>query len=74
MLTGTVKDLAGDELTVMTDPLDPAGLVKVRRKDVESVRPSPVSPMPAGLLNTFTEAEVLDLVAFLRAGGPPPRR
>ena len=71
VLTGTVKDLTGDEWTVMTDPLDPAGLVKVRRKDVESVRPSPVSPMPTGLLNTFTEAEVLDLIAFLRAGGPP---
>jgi hypothetical protein len=56
----------------MTDPFDPAGLVKVRRKDVESVRPSPVSPTPAGLLNTRPEADVLDLVAFLRAGGAPP--
>jgi putative heme-binding domain-containing protein len=72
-LIGTVKDLTGEEWTVMTDPLDPAGLVKVRRKDVESVRPSAVSPMPAGLLNGFTESEVLDLIAFLRGGGGTPR-
>jgi putative heme-binding domain-containing protein len=74
VLTGTVKDLTGDEWTVMTDPLDPAGLVKVRRTDVESVRPSPVSPMPTGLLNAFTEAEVLDLIAYLRSGSTPLRR
>lgn len=68
--TGVVKDLDGDELHVMTDPLDPARLVKVRRRDVESIRPSGVSAMPAGLLNSFTADEVLDLIAFLRAPGP----
>lgn len=74
VVTGIVKDLAGDELHVMTDPLDPAALVKVRRRDVESVRPSPVSPMPAGLLNSFTRDEVLDLLAYLRSpsGGRAP--
>jgi putative heme-binding domain-containing protein len=71
--TGVVKDLDGDELHVMTDPLDPAGLVKVRRRDVESVRPSDVSPMPAGLLNSFTADEVLDLIAYLRSRGDPKR-
>lgn len=73
VVTGVVKDLDGDELHVMTDPLDPAGLVKVRRRDVESVRPSPVSPMPAGLLNGFTADEVLDLIAYLRSRGEPKR-
>ena len=55
----------------MTDALDPAGLVKVRRSRVEKISPSAVSMMPAGLLNGFTREEVLDLIADLRSQGEP---
>jgi len=44
----------------------------VRREDVKSQRPSKLSPMPTGLLVTFTRDEILDLIAFLQA--PPPER
>jgi len=39
---------------------------------VKSQRPSKLSPMPTGLLVTFTRDEILDLIAFLQA--PPPER
>ena len=32
------------------------------------MRPSPVSPMPSGLLNTLTLDEILDLFAYLGFG------
>jgi hypothetical protein len=42
---------------------------KLLRSDIESSHPSPVSPMPRGLLDTLEEEEILDLVALLRGGG-----
>jgi hypothetical protein len=43
--------------------------VRVAKADIKSEAPSPVSPMPEGLLNPFTRGQVLDLMAFLDAGG-----
>jgi putative heme-binding domain-containing protein len=41
------------------------------RGEIASIGPSTVSPMPAHLLDTLSEGELLDLLAFLRAGGDP---
>jgi putative heme-binding domain-containing protein len=41
----------------------------IAKSDIVSMAPSPVSPMPANLLETLSEGELLDLLAFLRAGG-----
>ena len=41
----------------------------IAKADIASTSPSPVSPMLANLLDTLSEGEVLDLLAFLRAGG-----
>ena len=41
----------------------------VNRKNIESMKPSKVSMMPAGLLDTFKEDEVLDLMAYLLSRG-----
>jgi hypothetical protein len=54
---------------VMTDMLDPNGLVSVSHKKVEAIEKSKVSMMPAGLLDTFKQDEILDLVAYLLSRG-----
>jgi len=54
---------------VMTNMLDPNGQTKVNAKKVESMQKSKVSMMPKGLLDTFQEDEVLDLVAYLMSRG-----
>jgi putative heme-binding domain-containing protein len=41
---------------------------KIRRADVDTIRSSDLSPMPAGLLNILSSAEILDLLAYLQAG------
>ena len=41
------------------------------RPTIERQRPSPVSMMPAGLLNTLRRDEILDLMAYLKSGGDP---
>ena len=45
--------------------------IEVLLKDVEERRLSEVSSMPEGLINHLTEEQVLDLMAYLMAGGDP---
>ncbi len=43
----------------------------IAKADIKSRDLSKVSPMPTGLLNTFTREEILDLLAFLESMGDP---
>lgn len=68
-ITGRIVNLHGDSLSVMTNMLDPNGLVNVDRRKVESMETSKVSMMPTGLIDTFKEEEILDLMAYLLSRG-----
>lgn len=65
--------VSGDDATILlsTNPVSFDQLERVAKRDIESQTPSPVSPMPAGLLNTLSAAEILDLLAYLESGGNP---
>ncbi len=67
-VVGRILTETGGKVTVMTDPLKQT-LVELKAAEVESRRPSPLSPMPEGLLNTFQSDEILDLLAYLQAPG-----
>jgi putative heme-binding domain-containing protein len=69
VVTGRIVNHFNDTMMVMTNMLDPNGLVSVNARQVESTERSPVSMMPTGLLDTFREDEVLDLVAYLLSRG-----
>jgi putative heme-binding domain-containing protein len=69
--TGVIVNLSGDTVTVNTDLTDPNQRVQIDRKEVESLEPSPVSPMPTKLLNYLTRDEILDLVAYILSAGDP---
>jgi putative heme-binding domain-containing protein len=71
IVTGRIANLNGDQLMVITDMAAPGDLTNVQRSDIESAQLSDVSVMPEGLLDTFDEQELLDLLAFLHAGGDP---
>ncbi|HAB15348.1 MAG TPA: c-type cytochrome [Verrucomicrobiota bacterium] len=66
---GRVANLNDDSIMIATDMTDPNAFADVKRKDVKSIEPSKVSPMPEGLLNTLKEDEILDLLAFLLSQG-----
>jgi putative heme-binding domain-containing protein len=68
-VVGSVVNLSGDNVTINTDLSDPNQRVSVDRKEVKSIEPSKVSPMPPMLLASMTESEVLDLVAYILSGG-----
>ena len=61
-----IKDDA-DTLTVQTGPGE-AMVKKFAKKDIKS-RASSSSIMPPGLLNLLNKEQILDLLAFLQAGG-----
>lgn len=59
-----------DEIVLETDPLSATELT-LPRSTVESLEPSPLSPMPEGLLQILTLDDILDLLAFLESAGSP---
>lgn len=55
-------------LQLALDSLRPDELTRVAKTSVRATRRSPVSLMPAGLLNTFSRNEILDLLAWIELG------
>ncbi|MCA9157602.1 MAG: c-type cytochrome [Planctomycetales bacterium] len=68
-ITGRVANLNGNTLNIVTNMLAPGDFTNINVGDIIERRPSPVSMMPSGLLDTFTPAEIHDLLAYLRSGG-----
>ena len=67
--SGRIVNLNGDDIMVNTNMLDPNGQVNVNRKNIDVMKPSKLSMMPAGLLETLKDDEVLDLMAYLLSRG-----
>jgi putative heme-binding domain-containing protein len=61
---GLIRGENADELTLATGANQEARIV---RHEIEEMRPSTVSVMPAGLDQQLTPQELADLVAFLKA-------
>ena len=58
----------GKLLRVRTDPTSHK-LIEIEVDTIETRSTSDVSEMPSGLLNVLTEEDIIDLIAYLRAGG-----
>jgi putative heme-binding domain-containing protein len=69
VIVGRIVNLHDNDIMVNTNMLDPNAIAHVNRKKVESMQTSKVSPMPVGLLDTFKEDEIVDLMAFLLSRG-----
>ena len=69
VVTGRIVNLHGNNLAICPDMLEPNRMINVQRDHIEEMKPSPVSQMPEGLLDTLNRDEVLDLVAYLLCRG-----
>jgi putative heme-binding domain-containing protein len=74
LVSGRIVNNQGDTITLVTNLLDPSGVVEVSASKVESIERSKVSMMPKGLLDTFNEDEILDLMAYVLSGGDRRQR
>ena len=69
-LSGVVVNLNGDRVTRHRS-LQPEPKNQCSAKGNQSMGPSPVSPMPPGLLNMMEKDEIMDLLAYILSGGDP---
>jgi putative heme-binding domain-containing protein len=69
VITGSIVDIVDKTIFVAPVMLSPEATVEIAEAGVKSEAPSPISPMPAGLLNAFTKEQIVELLAFLDAGG-----
>lgn len=61
-------DFRSEKLRIATEPMRPSVVVELSKREIEQYREVETSPMPQGLLDSFTAQEVLDLLAFLENG------
>ena len=64
VVSGRIVAEFPDRIVVVTDPEDATKFVEVAREEIEELLPATQSLMPAGLLDTLSEEEVLDLLAY----------
>ena len=68
VFTGRIVEETPEKVVLRPNPLQPE-TVSILKSEIESRSLSKTSPMPAGLLNTFTKDEILDLLAYLESLG-----
>ncbi len=68
-ITGRVVSENKGKLTVVTDPEDSSKTVEVDEADIDTRKASPTSLMAGKLIDPLSEAEVLDLLAYLLSKG-----
>lgn len=69
MVTGRVANLNGNRYMVQENMIDPGRFTNVQVEQIEVMKPSKVSMMPTGLLDTLTRDEILDLLAYMKSVG-----
>ena len=65
---GRLVEESDKTLVLITNPLT-GDKTDVRRRDVQSREPSKISPMPEGLANICSKEDLLDMLAYIEAGG-----
>ena len=70
-LIGRTLRTTDETIYIATNPYNLAQETEIASADVASSEPSPVSLMPAGLINRLNEEELRDLMAYLTSGGNP---
>ena len=66
---GRLLEESETELKINPNPYDDTYSVNIPKADIVRTELSAISPMPLGLLNRLNEQEIVDLFAFLMAGG-----
>ena len=71
VITGRLLSDADGKVQVLTDPEDASKVIEIAKDEIDILRPSPTSLMPADLLKQLNKDEVADLMAYLLSRGNP---
>jgi putative heme-binding domain-containing protein len=66
--SGRLLEETADHIVLQPNPLKPEKMT-IKKSDIKARRLSDLSPMPEGLVNTFSKDELLDLIAYMESGG-----
>ena len=69
VVTGMVLEETPDQIKLIENPLAKNEPIVIRKSEIDLRTKSPNSIMPQGLLDKLTRDEILDLVAYVVAGG-----
>lgn len=72
-VVGNLESEDDERLTLRPNPLAPE-TVEIGKSMIRERKFADLSPMPAGLLNALRAEQILDLLAFIEAGGDPKHR
>jgi putative heme-binding domain-containing protein len=72
MVTGSLESEDDERVVLKPNPLSPETL-EVGKSLITNRSISELSPMPQGLLNSLKAEQILDLLAFIEAGGDPKK-
>jgi putative heme-binding domain-containing protein len=64
-VNGKVIEEKDEKWIIATNPFDMSQTVEIERNDIKNIKPSPVSPMPPGMINRLNEEELKDMLAYL---------
>jgi putative heme-binding domain-containing protein len=70
-IVGRVVNQSATSITIIESLLAPESTREIQLADIAERRPSPISPMLSGLVDSLSEAELIDLLAYLKSGGDP---
>ncbi|GAB5519325.1 MAG: hypothetical protein RhofKO_15760 [Rhodothermales bacterium] len=73
-LAGRVVASTDEVITVSVNPYMPDQTLEIATEDIAEQSDSPISLMPAKLINRLNEQEILDLMAYLISGGDPEHK
>jgi len=65
---GRILNEEDDHILIMPTPMAPDHILKISKTEIKETKPSKLSAMMPGLINSMNPDEVLDLLAFLRSG------
>ena len=69
IVTGMIVEENASQVKVLVDPLAKGEPAIIQKSEIEERKKSTTSIMPQGLLNKLTREEILDLIAYIYAGG-----
>ncbi len=73
-VTGLIVKETPTEVEVLVNPLAKEAPLVLKVSQIDERKKSPTSIMPKGLLDKLTHEEILDLVAYVYAGGDPKNK
>jgi len=63
--SGKIIEEKDEKWIIATSAFDLSQTIEIERNDIKSIKPSPVSPMPPGLVNRLNPEEMKDLLAYM---------